>query len=106
MRWLPGSQVGKWAVTLAGLAVGGAVGLTIAFSLGLEPADSFTDNWALTGAGGAILVSGAASLVAGLDALLRRHDRSWLVISAILLGGLVAALMLQQVAEGLGWLAS
>jgi hypothetical protein len=79
--------------------------LAMAFSAGLEPADSFTDNWLLTAAGGVILASAAASAVAGSWALVRGHDRSWLVVSATGLGVLMTALMVQQVAEGFGWLA-
>lgn len=105
MRWSPETQLGRWALSLAGLAIGGTAALAIAFSAGLEPADSFTDNWLLTAAGVAILTSAAASAGTGLMALIRHHDRSWLVVSATGLGVLVTALMLQQVAEGLGWLA-
>ncbi len=103
MHWVPETQVGKWALSLAGLAVGGTVALTIAFAAGLEPADSFTDNWFLAVAGVAILASAAGSVISGILALIRGHDRSWLGVSATGLSVLVTALMLQQVAEGLGW---
>jgi hypothetical protein len=93
-----------WALSLTGLAVGGTVALAIAFSAGLEPAESFTDNWLLSAAGVAILASAAAAAATGLLALIRRHDHSWLVVAAIAVGVLVTALTLQQVAEGLGWL--
>ena len=106
MGWPAETQLGRWTISLAGLALGGTAVRAIAFSLGLEPADSFTDNWLLTGAGAAILASGAASVVTGALAFLRRHDRSWMVLSATGLGVLVTALSLQQVAEGLGWLAA
>ncbi len=92
------------ALALAGLALGGTVVVGVAFSLGLHRADSFADNWLLTGSGAAILVSGAASVVAGVVALLRRHDRSWAVLSATASGVLVTALMLQQWLKGwAGW---
>jgi hypothetical protein len=104
MHWLPETHVGKWALSLAGLAVGGTVALAIAFAAGLEPVDSFTDNWFLTVAGLAILASATASVLTGFLALIRGHDRSWTVVSATGLSVLVTALMLQQVAEGLGWL--
>ena len=104
MHWVPETHLGTWALSLAGLAVGGTAALTVAFAAGLEPADSFTDSWFLAVAGVAILSSAAASVVTGIIALARGHDRSWLVVSATGLSVLVAALMLQQVAEGLGWL--
>jgi hypothetical protein len=104
MHWSPETRLGNWALSLAGVAVGGTVALTIGFAAGLEPADSFTDNWFLTTAGLAILASAAASVVTGSLALVRGHDRSWLVVGATGLGALATALMLQQVAEGLGWL--
>jgi len=104
MGWAPESRAGTWTLALAGLALGGTVALGVAFSLGLEPAESFGDSWLLTGAGMAILASGAASVVTGTLALARRHDRAWTVLAAALVGLLVTALMLQQVAEGLGWL--
>lgn len=103
---LPDSRVGMWAVALAGLAVIGTVGSVVAHAVGVEPAESFTDNWVLSLTGLGILVSGAASLVTGGDALIRRHDRSWLVVTAVVVGGLMTALVLQQVGEGLGWLSS
>ena len=101
MRWAPETQLGKWALSLTGLALGGTVALAIAFSAGLESAESFTDNWLLSAAGVAILVSAAASAATGLLALIRRHDHSWLVVSATGVSVLVTALMLQQVVEGL-----
>ena len=103
-RWAPGTRSGMWALSLGGLALGGTVALAIAFSAGLEPAESFTDNWLLTAAGVAILASAVACAVAGLIAMIRRHDNSWLVLSATCVGILLTALSLQQVAEGLGWL--
>lgn len=104
--WMPKSRLGIWSAALAGLALGGTVGLAVAFTVGLEPADGFTDNWLLTGVGVGILVAGAAALVTGIVAWVRFHDRAVTVFLAVALGVLMAALMLQQVAEGLGWLES
>lgn len=104
MHWAPETQWGRWTVSLAGLALGGTVAVAIAFSAGLESAESFSDNWLLSAAGMAILASAAASAATGLLALVRRHDHSWLVVTATGAGVLVTVLMLQQVAEGLGWL--
>lgn len=101
MHWAPESQVGTWATSLTGLALAGTVALVIAFSAGLDSAETFTDNWLLSAAGVAISVCAVASAVTGLLALIRRHDHSWLVVAATGVGGLVSALMLQQVVEGL-----
>ncbi len=90
---------------LAGLSVSGTAALWLAFRLGLQPADRFGANRSLDTAGAAILAAGAAAGVAGVLALVR-HDRSWMVLAATLVGVLVTALMLQQVVEGLGWIAS
>ena len=103
-HWAPGTEMGRWALSLTGLALGGTVALAIAFAAGLEPAASFTDNWFLSAAGLVIVASAAASVATGLVALVLRHDHSWMVASATGLGALVTALMLQQVVEGLGWL--
>ncbi|HEU4912681.1 MAG TPA: hypothetical protein VFV76_12365 [Actinomycetes bacterium] len=79
--------------------------VAIAFAAGVDTGDSFTDNWFMSLAGVAILASAAVSVVTGSVALIRGHDRSWLVLAGTGLSLLVTALMLQQVAEGLGWLA-
>jgi hypothetical protein len=101
MRWLPESRVGWWAVALAGLTVAGVVLIALAFALGVvEPADSFTDNWVLTVGGLAIWASGVSCVVAGAVATIRRHERSWMVLVATLLGLLPAALLLSEVAQG------
>lgn len=104
MHWAPGTRSGTWAVYLAGLALAGTVSLAIAFAAGMEPADSFSDKWFLTVVGVGILGSAAASAVTGVTAIVRSHERSWLVIAGTVVGGLLTALMLQQVIEGLGWL--
>ena len=103
VHWSPGTRWGTWAVSLAGLALAGTVALAVSFAAGLEPAESFSDSWLLTAAGFALVVSAAASVVAGVIARLRHHDHSWSVVSAVVVGALLTALMLQQVAEGLGW---
>ena len=106
MQWAPETRLGTWTARLAGLAVGGTVALAIAFALGMEHADSFSDKPLLTLAGVALLASGATSVVTGAWALVRCHDRSLLLVTATVSGVLVTALTLQQVAEGLGWLSA
>ena len=106
MGWSPASRLGRWALGLGGLAVAGTAALVIAFSAGLEPAESFSDNWLLTAAALAVLGIALASVAAGVVALAARHDRSWAVVLAMVAGIAVSALFLQQVAEGLGWLSA
>ena len=102
LRWAPESRLGRWSITLAAASVAGVVLSIVGFTTGvLETASSFSDNWPLTLWGAAILATGAASVVAGSLAITRRHDHTWGVAAATVLGVLVTALMLQQVAEGL-----
>jgi hypothetical protein len=105
MHWSPQTHLGRWAAALAGVAIGGTAALAIAFTAGLEHGGGFTDHWFTSLAGVAILASAAFSVVTGSIALIRSHERSWVVWGATVLSVLVTALMLQQVAEGLGWLA-
>lgn len=106
MHWAPETPRGRWALSLAGAAVGGTVAVAIAFASGVESGETFTDNLFMSLVGVAILASSAASVALGSVALTRDHDRSWLVLAGTTLGLLVTVLMLQQVAEGLGWLES
>ncbi|MFB9728592.1 hypothetical protein [Haloechinothrix salitolerans] len=99
--WLPDSRPGTVAVGLAALVLCGTILLAVGFALGMEPAETFTDNWLLTVAGAVILAGGLAAAVVGAVALVRR-DRSWAVVVATTVGVLVTALLLQQLAEGLG----
>lgn len=103
-RWSPQSRDGRWAVLLGGVAVGGTAALAVAFALGMERAEGFFDKPLLTLAGAVLLVSGAACVVVGVLALVRRGDRSRLVVAAVAGGALVVVSSLQQAAEGLGWL--
>jgi hypothetical protein len=104
VHWAPETRLGTWALSLAGLALGGTAALAIAFSAWLEPAESFSDNWLLTAAGFAILASAAGSAVTGAIARIRDHDHAWSVVAAVVVGTLLTLLTLQQVAEGLGWM--
>ena len=104
MQWSAETHLGTWTARLAGLAVGGTMALAIAFALGMERADGFSDKPIITLVGVAILASASTSVLTGALALMRRHDHSWLVLSATVFGVLVTAVTLQQVAEGLGWL--
>ena len=104
LHWAPETRSGTWALSLAGLALGGTVATAVALEAGMERAESFSDNWLLTAAGFAILASAAASAVVGLVARIRHHDHGWSVVAAVVVGALLTALMLQQVAEGLGWM--
>lgn len=104
--WSPASRLGRWAVGLAGAALTGTVALAVAFSTGLEPAQSFSDNWVLTSVGMGVLALAVAALVTGVVALTARHDRSWGVVVSAVAAGAVTVLLVQQLLEGLGWLSA
>ncbi|QIK74291.1 hypothetical protein [Nocardioides piscis] len=100
--WTPTSPLGRWSVAFAAAAVLGVVLSVIGFATGvLESASSFDDDWVVTTLGVAILASGAAGAVTGGVALIRDHDRSRAVMVATLLGAVVLALLLNEVAQGL-----
>jgi hypothetical protein len=100
-RGWPESRIGRRAVTLAGLSVTGIVLLVMSFALGIvEPADSYTDSWAQLVWGVGIWVCAVAAFVAGLVAILRHHERSWMVVLASALGLLPVVLLLSEIAFG------
>lgn len=101
-HWTPASRLGLWAVGLASAAVLGVALSVVLFATGvLESASSFSDDWALTAGGMAVLASGAAAAVTGALALVTRHDRAWGVVLATALGTGVMLLMLNEVIEGM-----
>ena len=101
MRGWPESRVGRRAITLAGLSVAGVVLLVLSFAVGIvEPADSYTDSWAQLVWGVGIWIGAAAALVTGLIAIVRHHDRSWMVVLATALGLLPVVLLLSEIALG------
>ena len=101
MRGWPESRVGRQAITLAGLSVTGIVLLVLGIALDIvEPADSYTDSWAQLVWGVGIWVCAVAAFVAGLVAIVRHHDRSWMVVFATALGLLPVVLLLSEIAMG------
>lgn len=106
MPWSATTRLGAWAVVLAVLTFGGTIALALALALALEPGSGFTDSWLVDAAGLTVLVSAVGCVVAGLLAVVRRHERSWTVVTATAVGAVVTAVTLLQVAEGLGWLSS
>jgi hypothetical protein len=101
IRGWPESRMGRWAVTLAGLSVTGIVLLVLGFALDIvEPADSYTDSWAQLVWGVGIWVCAVAALVTGLLAIVRHHERSWMVALATALGVLPLVLLLSEIALG------
>jgi hypothetical protein len=101
MRGWPESRVGRRAITLAGLSVTGIVLLVLGFAVGLvEPADSYTDSWAQLVWGVGIWACAVAAFVTGLVAILRHHERSWMVVLATALGLLPVVLLLSEIALG------
>jgi hypothetical protein len=101
MRGWPESRVGRRAITLAGFSVAGILLLVLSFALGIvEPADSYTDSWAQLVWGVGIWGCAVAAFVAGLVAIVRHHERSWMVVLATALGLLPVVLLLSEIALG------
>ena len=101
MRGWPESRVGRLAMTFAGGAVGGIVLLVLAFALDLvQPAASYTDSWPQLVWGAGIWACGIGAVVTGLIALIGRHERSWMVGLATVLGLLPLVLLLSEIALG------
>jgi hypothetical protein len=73
----------------------------VVYVLGLvEAADSYTDDWVQAAWGLVIWTTALASLVVGVVAITRRHERSPLVVAAVLLGLLPVALLISEIAAG------
>jgi uncharacterized membrane protein (UPF0182 family) len=101
MRWRPESRVGRRAITLAGLCVAGVVLLVLAFALDIvKPAASYTDSWGQLVWGLGIWACGIAAAVSGVVAIVRHHERSWMVVLATALGLLPLVLLLSEIALG------
>jgi hypothetical protein len=90
----PESRIGRRAITFAGLCVAGVVLLVLSFALGIvEPAQTYTDSWAQ-------LAWGLGIWACGLIAIIRHHERSWMVVLATALGLLPLTLLLSEIATG------
>ena len=86
---------------LAGLCVAGVVLLVLAFALNVvEPADSYTDSWGQLVWGLGIWACGIGALVTGFVAMVRHHERSWMLALATVLGLLPLALLVSEIAMG------
>ena len=97
----PESRIGRRAVTFAGLSVTGIVLLVLSFALDIvQPADSYTDSWPQLVWGAGIWLCALAALVSGLVAIVRHHERSWIVVLATCLGLLPVVLLLSEIALG------
>ena len=101
MRGWPGSRVGQRAVQLAGLSVAGIILLVLAFTFNVaEPAENYTDSWAQLIWGVGIWACGIGAVVTGLVAMVRHHERSWMVVLATAFGLLPLALLISEIALG------
>ena len=97
----PESRVGRRAVTFATLSVTGVALLVLGFALDIvKMADSYTDSWAQLAWGLGIWVCALAAFVLGLVAIVRHHERSWMVVLATALGLLPVVLLLSEIALG------
>jgi len=102
MRWSPQSRAGWWSVALAGVSVVGILLLVVVvYVLGvIEPAEDYTDDWVQAAWGVLIWATALACFVVGVVAIARRHERSWMVWVATLLGLLPVALLISEIALG------
>lgn len=98
---VPQSRVGRWAVALGALTLTSVVLilLSLAFNL-VDLPGSFGDNWWFGVWGLSIWATGLASIGTGAVAIIRRHDRSWMVVLATVLGFLPVALLLSEAVLG------
>ncbi|MFC5177315.1 hypothetical protein [Nocardioides taihuensis] len=100
-RGWPESHVGRRAIMFAGLSVLGIALLMLSFALEVvEPASSYADSWAQLVWGAGIWACAFAAFVSGLIALVRHHERTWMVVLATGLGLLPLALLLSEIALG------
>jgi hypothetical protein len=86
---LPTTVAGYWAIGLEAAFVGFYLLLQLLIAFGLRGGDTFFSNILLAGT---VLLGGGAAIAGGLSAIfaiVRRRERSILVIAAGLLGGLV-----------------
>jgi hypothetical protein len=73
----------------------------LSFALGLvEPAESYTDSWGQLAWGLGIWACGIGAVIAGLVAIVRHHERSWMVVLATAVGLLPLVLLLGEIALG------
>ena len=97
----PESSAGRLAIAFAGISVAGIALLVLSFALGIvEPADGYTDSWAQLVWGMGIWGCAVAAFVAGLVAIVRHHERSWMVVLATALGLLPLVMLLSEIALG------
>lgn len=100
VRGRPGSRAGRRAITLAGLSLTGIALLVLSFALGVEPAKSYTDSWPQLVWGAGIWGCAVAAFISGLTAIVRHHERSWMVVLATALGLLPLVLLVSEIATG------
>ena len=97
----PESRVGRRSIGFAVLSLAGIVLLVISFVLGIaEPADSYTDSWPQLVWGAGIWGCAVTAFVTGVLAIVRHHERSWMVMLATALGLLPVALLISEIALG------
>lgn len=97
----PESRLGRWAVGFGALTLTSVVLILLSLALNVvDLPDSFSDNWWFGVWGVSIWATGLASVVTGVVAITRRHERSWMVLLATALGFLPVALLLSEVALG------
>ena len=92
--------MGRRAIMFAGLSVAGIVLLVLSFAFGVKPAENYTDSGAQLVWGAGIWVCAVAAFISGLIAIVRHHERSWVVMLATALGLLPLVLLISEIALG------
>ena len=99
-RLFPETTLGKWSVVLFGVLVVGAAALIGAAASGQEGGDTLFDNLWLAVPGVVAIAAAAGSGGTGLYSILRRHERSRLVVVATALSTLVFAFVALDIIFG------
>ncbi len=94
---MPITKLGKWA----GGLIAAFVGFLFALIMGLKIAGLKTGTPVTIALGTCMTLSGIAAFVAGLVALIRFKDRTFVVFLAVVLGFLASLISIMEMVEGL-----
>jgi len=96
---MPKTKLGKWASGLLAVFVLFLVALVLGMKLaGLTPGTPL-----IITLGTCMMISGIASFVTGVVALIKFKDRSFVVILAVVLGFFTSLISILEVVEGIIW---
>jgi len=94
---MPKTKLGKWAGSL----IGAFVGFLVALILGLKLAGLKPGTPVIIALGTCMTLFGIAAFVAGLVALIRLKDRTFVVFLAVVLGFLASLISIMEMVERL-----